>query len=140
LAPGSCRPLEGHLLVCPHTAQMTAGALPSEYVNLTPVKADGRRTRCSVQDACTARPGLSDQDFIRDTTDRPTAVSVNDHVLRYLYVDGGRVHSLPSLPQCRPLAPSPAQRSVPLPMPHAIPPPIPPPLDSSPHPLYPYPA
>ena len=82
LAPGRSRPLEGHLLVCPHTEQMTARALSSEYVKLTPFKADGRGTRCSVEAAYISRPVLSEQDFICETIDRPTAVSVTDHVLR----------------------------------------------------------
>lgn len=68
--------------MCPHTEQMTARALSSEYVKLTPFKADGRGTRCSVVAAYTSRPVVSDQDIICETIDRPTAVSVTDHVLR----------------------------------------------------------
>src|SRR5699024_2621687 len=125
LAPGSCRPLEGHLLVCPHTEQMTARALSSEYVKLTAFKAHGRGTRCSVEAAYTARPVGADQDFICETIDLPTAVSVNDHVLRQLDVDGGRLHSLPSLPQCRPLPPPQLSAQSPYPYPLLYPRPYP---------------
>lgn len=68
--------------MCPHTEQIAERALSSEYVKLTPFKADGRGTRCSVEAAYISRPVLPEQDSICETIDRPTAVSVADHVLR----------------------------------------------------------